>query len=54
MNYIVKDEVKDIQIPCERYSRTSGYFATYANLNPGKKSERDERVYYRIPEGLNV
>jgi len=54
MNHVdPKVENKPISIPCERYSRTSGYFGSYDNLNKGKKAERDERVYYKVPENLN-
>ena len=52
LNYVTKEEVKT-KMPCERYSRTVGYYAIYENLNKGKKSERDERVYLKTPENLN-
>jgi hypothetical protein len=45
-------ENKPLVILCERYSRTCGYFGSYANLSKGKKSERDDRVYYKIPDEI--
>lgn len=52
MNHVEKPEQKVLVIPVDSYSRTSGYYAGYSHLNKGKKSERDERVYYKIPENL--
>ena len=49
---VLSQKVKVIPVLC--YSRVSGYFAYYESLNKGKKSERDERVYYKVPEGLNI
>ena len=55
MNYVNPEaQNKSLVIPVLSYSRCSGYYANYNSLNLGKKAERDERVYYKIPGELNV
>ena len=53
MNYVNQEVAnKSLVIPVLSYSRVSGYYANYNSLNLGKKAERDERIYYKIPENL--
>lgn len=36
------------KIPCEVYSRVVGYFRPVSQWNPGKRSEFNERLEYRM------
>lgn len=38
------------KIPCEIYSRCCGYFRPVNNWNPGKQSEFNDRITYKINE----
>jgi ribonucleoside-triphosphate reductase len=42
-----------IEIPCEVYSRVSGYFRPVKQWNPGKQSEFNDRISYKLPEAKN-
>lgn len=35
---------------CENWTRIMGYFRPISDYNPGKRSEFDERVWFKIPE----
>jgi anaerobic ribonucleoside-triphosphate reductase len=41
-------ENKKERTPCLTYSRVCGWLAPTANFNPGKKSEREDRVDFKI------
>lgn len=40
------------KVPCDIYSRVTGYFQPVRFWNPGKKSEFRERHINKLPEGL--
>ena len=44
-----KDVHHMIKIPCEVWTRVVGYFRPYTAMNPGKKSEHNERVSFKVP-----
>jgi len=37
------------KIPCEVWTRVVGYFRPYTAMNPGKKSEYNQRVPFKLP-----
>ena len=39
---------KQLKIPCEIYSRVSGYFRPISNFNIGKQQEFKDRKFYKI------
>lgn len=43
----------ELQIPCEIYSRFSGYYRPVENWNKGKKKEFQDRKFHTIPESTN-
>jgi hypothetical protein len=40
---------KQIIVPCEIWTRVVGYFRTHKDMNPGKRTEVNERTMFKIP-----
>jgi len=39
----MNEKIKILAVPCEVYSRVTGYFRPVSNWNPGKQREFEER-----------
>ena len=41
---------KEIKVPCDIYSRVVGFYSKVQGWHPGKKSEWNDRLEYKINE----
>lgn len=48
MNLIIEDKIKVKAVPCEIYSRVSGYFRPVSQWNGAKREEFSERRFAHI------
>jgi len=46
-------KLNNIKIPNEIWCRTCGYYRPIKQMSAGKQSEFNDRINYKLPEGLN-
>ena len=41
------ENIENLKVPCEVFSRVVGYFRPVSNFNDGKVAEHKERIFFK-------